>query len=86
MPLPREIAKLIRERVESGHLPMLTVGKMYAGFGNGSSCDGCDQPIHRPQVEYEFQADDNKRTIRFHIGCAGLWEAERRRKGYLSSY
>jgi hypothetical protein len=32
-------------------------------------------------VEYEFEAAD-RRTVRFHLGYAGLWEAERRRRGW----
>jgi hypothetical protein len=32
-------------------------------------------------MEYEFEAPDG-RAIRFHVGCAGLWEAERRRRGW----
>jgi hypothetical protein len=56
---------------------------MYAGYGKGYRCDGCESTILPAQVEYEFEAE-NGRVIRFHLGCAGLWEAERRRRGWLT--
>jgi hypothetical protein len=46
---------------------------------------GASPPIVPAQVEYEFIVGDG-RTIRFHLGCAGLWEAERRRRAYLTSF
>jgi len=55
---------------------------MYAGFGTGVPCVACDVPILSAQVEYEFETADG-RTFRFHLGCAGFWEAERRRRGLL---
>jgi len=50
---------------------------MWAGQGDGHSCAGCDLPILPDQVEYEF---GNGEVFRMHLGCAALWEAERRRK------
>jgi len=57
---------------------------MFAGFGTGKLCDGCDTRILPAQVEYEFEATDG-RVIRFHLGCAGLWEAYRRRMGWAKA-
>jgi hypothetical protein len=85
MPFPPQAAKLIRDRLNSGRLPCGVPTRMWAGFGTGQSCDGCDEPIVPAQVEYEFIVGDG-RTIRFHLGCAGLWEAERRRRAYLTSF
>lgn len=83
MPFPARAVTLIRERLDAGQLPTTVPPKMWAGFGSGEPCDGCDEPILRAQVGYEFEADG--RTIRFHQACAGLWEAESRRRGYRRS-
>ena len=81
MPFPADAPKMIREKIDAGDLPRDTPEKMYAGFGKGSLCDGCETPILPTQVEYEFEAAGD-RVIRFHLGCAGLWEAYRRSRGW----
>jgi hypothetical protein len=80
MPFPLDATQKIREKMDAGVLPRDAPPKMYAGYGKGEPCAGCETPILPAQVEYEFEAGDG-RTIRFHLGCAGLWEAERRRRG-----
>jgi hypothetical protein len=42
--------------------------------------DGRGEPILTTQVEYEYMVDEDV-TYRFHIDCAGLWQAELRRRG-----
>ena len=84
MPFPPDAPKKIRAKVDAGDLPREAPGKMYAGFGTGEPCDGCETPILPAQVEYEFETAGG-RVIRFHLGCAGLWEAYRRRLGLPSS-
>ena len=54
---------------------------MYAGYGRSEPCFGCATPILPDQIEYEFQAADQG-TVRFHLGCATLWETERRRRDW----
>jgi hypothetical protein len=82
MPFPLNAPKMmIREKMDLGVLPSDHPSKMYAGHGTGEPCAGCETPILRAQVEYEFETPDG-RAIRFHLGCAGLWEAERRRRGW----
>jgi hypothetical protein len=44
-------------------------------------CAACGKAILF--TEYEPQYIDNRAAIRFHVGCHALWEAERRRRGYL---
>lgn len=82
MRFPTDAPKKIRDKMDAGILPREKPTKMYAGFGNGEPCAGCDTPILPAQVEYEFEAADGS-PIRLHLGCAGLWEAERRRRGSL---
>ena len=35
-------------------------------------CDGCDELILRSERELEVDMPDG-RTLRFHVGCEGLW-------------
>ena len=79
MPFPPDAPEKIAERLDAGLLPSKAPAKMWAGHGKGDACSGCDLLILPAQVEYEFE--DAGRTIRFHLGCAGLWEAARRRRG-----
>jgi hypothetical protein len=41
--------------------------------------------ILRVQVEYELNYPDERRTVRLHLGCAGLWEAVRLTRGLDSA-
>ena len=78
MPFPPDAPTRIREKLSQGLLPEKYSEKMWAGRGNGRPCDGCDRPVLSDQVEYEFEIDGG-RTLRFHLGCAALWEAYRGR-------
>jgi hypothetical protein len=51
---------------------------MYAGFGTGRACSGCDKAIGPRDVEYEATYDDG-RTYSLHLGCAAFWDAQVRR-------
>jgi hypothetical protein len=82
MPFHADAPNKVRDKMDAGILPREARRKMFAGFGTGEPCAACDVPILPAQVECEFEAADG-RTCRFHLGCAGLWEAERRRHGLL---
>jgi hypothetical protein len=77
MPFPPDAPNKIREKLDLGLLPAVPPARMWAGHGGGLPCAGCDLPILPDQVEYEF---GNGQIFRMHLGCAGLWEAERRRR------
>jgi hypothetical protein len=51
---------------------------MYAGYGAGRPCSGCRDTIGPKDVEYEADFADGRR-YHLHLGCAGLWHAERLR-------
>src|SRR5690242_2427698 len=51
---------------------------MYAGYGTGRTCDACGDLIDGTQVEYECVYQDGA-SNHFHLGCAGVLDAERRR-------
>ena len=63
----------IRERIDTGRLPVLSPGSLQAGYGSGSTCDACDQPITWSQVEYEIGDPRYGTTLKFHLGCHALW-------------
>jgi hypothetical protein len=77
MPFPPDAPQKIRDKVERGALPRTPPARMFAGYGRGELCGGCDHPIQPDDIEYEFV---NGKMIRMHIGCAALWQAERRRR------
>lgn len=51
---------LLRQRVrafiEKGQLPASMPGEIHAGYGSGSICAACGEPITRNQVEFETVA------------------------------
>ena len=79
MPFPPDVPEKIRQKLADGVLPREAPQRMYAGDGSDRLCDACDSAIVSTQIEYEFEATDG-RVFRLHLGCASLWEAERKRR------
>jgi len=79
-PMPMNLADLIRQKLDEHRLPREDPGKVWGGYGSLVPCDACDDKILLAQVEYSFTIDEV--FYRFHIGCFGLWEAERIRRGW----
>ena len=77
--VPKSLADLVRDKLDAGTLPRESPVKLWAGKGRGTACT---EPILKAQVEYEPQYD-GRAPIRLHVGCHGLWQAERRLRGYL---
>lgn len=75
------MASPIRERLADGRLPVDKPRKTWAGNGTNRLCHGCDQIILRAQIEYEIDMED-RHIFRLHVGCLGLWQAERSRLGH----
>src|SRR5262245_36051691 len=73
----RELVQRFRNKLDAGFLPTSAPEKTLAGSGSGQPCDGCDEPIEGMQAACERSYADG-RTLRFHLGCAGLYEMERR--------
>ena len=55
---------------------MEALRRIHGGYGSGSKCDACDQPIERNQVEYEVEDAERGKTLRLHLGCHVLWQVE----------
>jgi hypothetical protein len=77
MPLTPEQRQRVLEAISAGRLPLDPPPKMYAGYGEGRTCNGCDEVVGPKEVEYEASYDGG-RTYYLHLWCAGLWLAERR--------
>jgi hypothetical protein len=80
-PVPKSLADLVRKKVNAGVLPLDAPVKIWICLGSGRLCAACGKAILF--TEYEPQYNDNRTAIQFHVGCHALWEAERRRRGYL---
>lgn len=80
MLFPPEAPQRVREKVASGALLLTPPVEMWAGFGSGARCSGCDQTITSSQAQYELEVPGG-RTFVMHLGGAGLLEAERRESG-----
>src|SRR5262245_8752436 len=78
MPLTLEQRERVLEAISIGRLLLDAPVKMYTGYGVGRPCDGCKDAISAQDVEYEANFSDGGSYF-FHLGCAGLWDVERRR-------
>jgi len=78
MPLSPEQRQRILDAVSSGRLPVDAPAKMYAGYGPGRACAGCDDAIGSKDVEYEAHYDGDRRYY-LHLACAAFWDAQVRR-------
>jgi len=74
------LADKVRSKLRTGALPRDEPLKLWTGYGTEQKCVCCDAPILRRQVEYEPEMPDGRR-FKMHIGCHGLWVAERMRCG-----
>ena len=76
MPETKRIADMIRERITAGVLPKIEHDKRWVGYGQGRPCQACDDVIRPVQIEHELDYPyPNRRTVRLHSGCAGLYES-----------
>ena len=60
MPFPSDAPERIARKVDTGALPLLMPDKMYAGYGSGQPCHGCDQQTTLQQVECEFEVGERR--------------------------
>jgi CheY-like chemotaxis protein len=70
------LADAVRDKLSVNALPCEEPVKTRQGYGSGQTCSACDAIIRRAQIEYEIQMPD-KRVFPMHMGCHGLWLAER---------
>jgi hypothetical protein len=75
------LRNVIVRKLDDGVLPTKAPSKVYSGYESGATCDACGDTILRAQVEYELNYPAERRTLRLHLSCAGLWEAVRLTRG-----
>ena len=82
----KSLAGIVRDSIDGGILPTAAPFILWTGFGTSRPCSVCGQPILPAQAEYDLQYEERAIIrFRFHLDCYGVWEAERRRRGYLRS-
>jgi len=72
-----ELHALIGRMIDEGRLPLLLADNITSGYGSGSKCHGCSQPVTHTQIEYDV-GDFSEGTARLslHLECYVLWQVE----------
>jgi len=67
----------IRRCIDEGWLPVYVPERISAGYGSGSKCHACGQPIAPGEIEYDVE-DPRNGTARLslHMGCYVSWQTE----------
>lgn len=71
-----DLRAMARERIADGRLPILFPDTLHAGYGTGTTCDLCGQPIERHQIDYEVTDRRNGRSLSLHLACHAIWQLE----------
>ena len=72
-----ELRDRIRRWIDEGRLPVLLPDRICAGYGSGSKCPACEQPITTDQIEYDVESPRNGTPmLSLHLGCYVLWQIE----------
>jgi hypothetical protein len=71
-----ELRVRIRRCIDEEWLPVFLPDSITAGYGSGSKCYACDQPIVSSEIKYDVQEPRNAARLRFHLGCYVLWQSE----------
>jgi hypothetical protein len=66
----------IRGKLRNGTLRRDGHEKMWAGNGEGRTCDGCGLLIGRAEIEVELEFSEGS-SLRLHNACFAVWVAER---------
>ena len=68
------LQQMISSKMSDGLLPTHEPLRSFAGFGSGSLCHGCDEPVLGSEVEHEHDFEGN-RIFRFHAVCEAIRQA-----------
>ena len=68
---------IIRLKIEEGLLPRQPADRVWAGPGNGETCNGCEERIAKAQTVYEWEHGDGK--VQLHLGCYQIWNELRQK-------
>jgi hypothetical protein len=75
------LADKVRSKFLTGVLPREEPVKICVRYGRGELCMACDARILSAQILYEAEMADRMK-LPMHLGCHGLWVAERIRHGW----
>ena len=84
MPIPNcpfkefpELRKLAADLMLKHRLPNALPKTLLAGYGDGSACRLCGQPITKTEIEYELTDSTFTRDgTRLHLWCHTAWQME----------
>jgi hypothetical protein len=59
-------------------LPYEEPVRTWAGHGTGACCNVCGHAVNVQDIEYEVElvTQGSVRTLRFHLKCYRIWEAQ----------
>jgi hypothetical protein len=73
-----QLHQLARQLIDTGVLPDTMPEKAWGGYGDGSLCSVCRNPVTPEEVEYEvrIRTESGGATRRFHVVCHAVWRLE----------
>jgi hypothetical protein len=71
-----QLIEIIRQRIEDGRLPCVRPDTIYAGYGSGEPCDGCDDRIESTKIVYDVPFPAASRSLKLHFPCYVIWQQQ----------
>jgi len=72
-----ELYDHISRCIDEGRLPVHLPERVSAGYGFGSNCHACEQPLTHREIEYSVEDPRNAAApLSLHLGCYVIWQIE----------
>src|SRR2546425_2449752 len=68
-----QVVALVLARIADGCLPNIEIRQVWAGWGGGRTCNGCEQPITTTEIEDEVELGGAV-VLRLHRRCFTIWQ------------
>jgi hypothetical protein len=69
----------IRAKLADGRLPINSIPRMWAGPGNGETCDACEKTVTKNEFVMEgISIGGGRAPVQLHVACFHFWDEERR--------
>jgi hypothetical protein len=68
------LQSIAHTRIADGRLPILPSATVEAGYGSGTVCRLCEEPIYPDQVEYQVKDARDGTSLSFHLICHAAWQ------------
>ena len=73
------LRRLIRRKLQDGHLPHEGIKRIWSSPSYGETCDACDTVLAKDQMLMEgITLDLDRGPFKLHVRCFQIWEHERR--------